>query len=280
MQEERQFDAYVAKDRRFGPFTFDFLIADDVGKSWYDGSPDQSMPERQWCFEHIRQGFTILDCGSHHGMMTVLFALMTGPSGRVIAWDALPENAETATANAALNNCMNVIVHGRDLGDKHATVYYAPNRGNVMVAFEETNINGTREINVVPLDDDIQPGLKIDFVKIDVEGSELSLLQGAKAVLRQRPIIDLELHNFAYQDRKATLDTMFRILDYYGYIYEVLPEVIGAIVKCGTTIDTTWLTRFDNPHVFCTPAVGRSMIHDGLNFWPLRGLRDLVWKPS
>jgi hypothetical protein len=45
------FHSYVAKGRNFGPFVFDFLIADEVGKSWYDGSPNQYMAEPQWCLD-------------------------------------------------------------------------------------------------------------------------------------------------------------------------------------------------------------------------------------
>ena len=87
------FQPYIARNRVLEPYTFDFHIEDETGKLWYDGSPNQWMPERQWCLDHIQAGFNILDCGAHHGMMTVLFAKKTGPAGRVIAWEALPTNA-------------------------------------------------------------------------------------------------------------------------------------------------------------------------------------------
>ena len=60
---------YPAPPRRCGDLVFDFLIADAVAASWYD-YPDQSLPERVWCREHIQPGNVIIDCGAHHGMMS------------------------------------------------------------------------------------------------------------------------------------------------------------------------------------------------------------------
>jgi FkbM family methyltransferase len=248
-----QFQPYVARDRQFGPFRFDFHIVDAIGQSWYDASADQFMPERAWCMEHIRPGFTVLDCGAHHGMMTVLFALMTGPTGRVLAWDALPENAETVQRNAELNGCRNVQVFGHALGERREAVSYDPNFGNINVVSDSTRASPLATLQVVPLDDDIEPGLRIDFLKLDVEGSELPALRGAAGVLRQRPFIDLELHNFLFKDRQATLDAIFALLDACDYRYEVLPEVFEAVVPVGSAVDTAWLSSFYNPHVFCIP---------------------------
>lgn len=247
------FHSYVAKDRNFGPFVFDFLIADEVGKSWYDGSPNQYMPERQWCLDHVDKGFTVFDCGAHHGMMTVLFSLMTGPTGRVMAWEALPENAEVIQRNVTLNRCLNVTVQPRALGARRSTLNYIRNSGNINLLQSDAGQQSSGILEVWPLDDGLEPGIKVDFLKLDVEGSELQVLIGASHVLAQRPIIDLELHNFIFSDRVATLNAIFGILGRSRYSYEVLPEPFEEIVRVGPDMDTAWLGQFYNPHVFCVP---------------------------
>jgi ubiquinone/menaquinone biosynthesis C-methylase UbiE len=97
------FTPYVAKDRVFRDFHFDFHIVNEVAKLWYDGSPNQSMPEREWCVSHIKKGMTVVDCGAHHGIMSLIFADAVGPTGMVIAYQALLSNAKVAQENARLN---------------------------------------------------------------------------------------------------------------------------------------------------------------------------------
>jgi FkbM family methyltransferase len=247
------FQPYVAKDRKFGPFVFDFHIADEVGQSWYDGSPDQFMPERQWCLDHVGKGFTVFDCGAHHGMMTVLFSLMTGPAGRVLAWEALPENAEVIRRNTALNHCDNVTIYSRALGAGRGNLRYERNSGNINVFRADSGQSGSGKIEVRALDDDLRPEVNVDFLKLDVEGSERDVMRGARRVLAQRPIIDLELHNFLFPDRFDTLSEIFAILDRLNYSYEALPEPFDEIVQIGPKMDIAWLEKFYNPHVFCTP---------------------------
>lgn len=249
------FHPYIARDRVLEPYTFDFHIEDETARLWYDGSPSQWMPERQWCLEHIREGFNILDCGAHHGMMAVLFAKKTGAAGKVIAWEALPSNAVVIQKNVALNGLTNVIVRPFGIGAQRASLAFDRNAGNVVVKKEDAGVEpGAKEtIEIVALDDDIDPKMHVDFMKIDVEGSDLDALKGARRVLSQRPIIDLEIHNFLFGDREGTLREIFAILDGYGYAYEVLPEVFSDIVKIEGTIDLAWLAQHDNPHVFCIP---------------------------
>ena len=73
-----------------------------------------------------------------------------------------------------------------------------------------------------------------------------------KRIVAQRPIIDMELHNFIFKDRITTLEAIFRHLD--GYEFSILPEIADEPRWVGNKIDLTDLARFDNPHVFCEPV--------------------------
>jgi FkbM family methyltransferase len=244
------FEPYVARARIFQDESFDFLIADETAKSWYDGSIDQYMPERAWCREHIRPNDTVVDCGAHHGLMTVLFARWVGSRGTVIAYEALPANAQVVEENARLNGLANVTVRPVGVGEKAGHVKAAINAGNVVVG----GLDGGEHVEVVRLDDDLPPGTVVDFLKVDVEGSDLRALRGAKRVLNQRPIVDLEIHNFLFPDRRRALAAIEAILSPVHWTYDVLGEVLSQDFRhFEGPLDLEWLASFENPHLFCMP---------------------------
>src|SRR5581483_7494883 len=123
-----------------------------------------------------RPGSTVVDCGAHHGMMTVLFSKAVGPQGRVIAYEVLPENASVIRQNAVLNRCDNVTVRPVGIGAAPGSLTVTENASNTVVLGDAAS--GERIVEIVRLDDDLPAALNIDFIKVDVEGHDLEALQG------------------------------------------------------------------------------------------------------
>jgi FkbM family methyltransferase len=253
---------YIAKDRTFVSEKFDFWIANEVGEEWYDASPNQFMFERGWCKDHIQPGMTIVDCGAHHGMMTVLFGRWTGPAGVVYAFEALPTNASVIEMNLNLNHLNNAHVRGVALGDKRCRIPVEISGGNARVGIHSSTGDF---IECARLDDELA-GIKVDFIKIDVEGYEVPALRGMKKTLRMRPIIDLELHCFAYEDRLGTLQKIFEMVPATNWIFYVQPTIDQPIART-EELDLRWLSQFDNPHVFGTPRPQNAVRHIWENAW-------------
>ncbi len=250
------FTPYIARDRHFRDFRFDFHIANETGRSWYDGSPNQWMREREWCLDQLRPGMTVVDCGAHHGMMSVLFAHAVGPSGTVHAFEALPSNAEVAESNAALNSMPQIRVHGVGVGETNASFRIEHNASNTVVMGGD-NIAGTAAsdmVRIVRLDDALPADVRVDFIKIDVEGHDLQALRGMPRLLAQRPIIDLELHNFLFAKRRATLVAILEILQPLGYGWSLLGEIDSQIESVGRLLDLERILPFDNPHLMGLPG--------------------------
>jgi len=245
------FTPYIARNRRFLDQSFDFWISDETGRSWYDSSPNQYMAERDWCHRHLRPGLTVVDCGAHHGLMTVLFGRWVGAQGRVFAYEALPSNASIVRKNADLNCLAHVTVRPVGVGQDNATMCVSINAGNTVVGGGGQQ---SERIDVVALDKDLDPGLHVDFLKIDVEGHELQALRGARRILRQRPIVALELHNFLFTNRMKALAQIMRELSSAYWTFEVQGDILDVdFHKFDGPIDLDWLATFNNPHVFCTP---------------------------
>lgn len=237
----RTFEPYIATERICGNDRFDFWITDEVAKSWYDTTPDQTLPEKLWCRDHIKPGMRVVDCGAHHGMMSVLFSKWTGLSGRVTAYEVMPSNRAVVAQNLELNSCTNVTVRPYGLGARPGLGMFAKNKGNAVRSVR------TRAFEITSLDADIE---HVDFVKIDVEGSELEALRGSRRVISQcRPIICLELHCFLFKDRAAVLEEIAALLE--GYSFDVLDNILGQPHKLSDLRD---LAHLENPHLFCIPC--------------------------
>ena len=79
---------------------------------------------------------------------------------------------------------------------------------------------------------------------------------GAQRLISQRPIIDLEIHNSLFKERRETLERMFAILNPLGYTYSILPTPRAPMEAVGWNMDLAELAKHNNPHVFCLPVWG------------------------
>lgn len=153
--------------------------------------------------EILRPGMTFFDVGSTVGFQCLLAARLVGPSGRVVAFEPVPDNARRVVHNASLNHFDHVTVRVEALGgsDSEAASFrlsVIPTAGrlanlNTMPQFPA----GTMDVRLRKLDTIMRdPDMPIpDVIKIDVEGSEADVLSGAMATInRYRPTLMVELH--------------------------------------------------------------------------------------
>jgi FkbM family methyltransferase len=152
----------------------------------------------------LKPGMVVLDIGAHHGYYTLLASQKVGPLGRVIAFEPSPRERRNLKQHLRMNGCTNVQVEELALGETEgrAELYVVKGR--------ETGCNSLRppqvrqsteatEVGVARLDDyvrqhDLQ---RVDFMKMDVEGAELSVLKGATEFLerKSRPVIFCEVQD-------------------------------------------------------------------------------------
>ncbi len=243
------FRHFIAKELAVGPYRIDMHIEDAVAEDWYHAIPNLLDRERQWCIDTIKPGFNVLDVGAHQGFMTTLFAKCTGPTGVVHAWEAAPSNADLVGRNAVLNGLQNVVVHPFGVGSERARLPIYENSGNVIVLGPDTTFPETGSIEIVRLDDDVDPALWVDFLKIDVEGHDLHALMGAQRILAQRPFMMLELHNFMYHDRLQTIAEIIEVLKRFEYYVWV--DDFKTAFDIGRNPDPAWLASLHHAQLYC-----------------------------
>jgi FkbM family methyltransferase len=171
------------------------------GKLWVKGSSDNGC----WLgsFEYQKQrlmssmlhaGDTMFDVGANVGYYTLLASHKVGPTGRVVAFEPLPENVRLVRRHLRLNRVRNVSLHEVAVSDHDGHARFAPHASNAMGKLSDT---GSVDVAMVSLDSMTNAGQFPDpsLLKIDVEGAELGVLRGASHVLgRARPTILLATH--------------------------------------------------------------------------------------
>jgi FkbM family methyltransferase len=151
----------------------------------------------------LRPGMTVVDAGAHHGLYTLLASKQVGRAGRVIAFEPSPRERKRLRRHLRLNRCKNVDVQSCALGDerREASLFLVEGREDWCNSLRMPQIDAgtvTVRVEVERVDDALERlGVtRVDFIKLDVEGAELSFLRGAQATLAaSRPVILAEVQD-------------------------------------------------------------------------------------
>lgn len=169
--------------------------------------------------ETVKPGMTIIDIGAHIGYYSLLFAKCVGPSGRVFAFEPLPDNFALLQKNVGLNNLLNVYALNQAVFSRTQEITIAapddqPNPGSGSMHNEAGHKH--YRVEAISMDDFCEKlALRPDILKMDVEGTEYDVLIGAKETInRYRPNLFIELHHF---DGNLTANRVPDLLAGWGY---------------------------------------------------------------
>ena len=248
------FRPYTVKKNLYG-VKFLFLIDDLFAEEWY--VPNTIKPEIKFLLSFIQEDDIIIDCGAHHGFLSVLLALYS-PKGRVIAIEALPHNSTILVQNIALNRIRNTTIIPIAVGSEENTVLFSFYHKGLIYNSNGVPTTSARrgsiEVASSPLDN-ILNGVIPTILKIDVEGAELAVLSGAIKTLAGLPILDIEIHCSTFANRLQTIRGIFEYILITAYRLFVQFEIDGEI--CETIYSESLInkiSRYDNVHLFAIPV--------------------------
>jgi FkbM family methyltransferase len=181
----------------------------------------------------IGHGATVLDVGAHAGRHTDRFIQLVGLFGRVVAFEPIPGKAEGLRRRYRWR--LNVSVREMALAAKAGTANFLhvenyPEESGLKRRIYNQGDAHPVEISVRVSTLDIETAVlrRVDFIKLDIEGAELTALDGARQVLaRFRPIVSVEYGHPAYSAYGHTADSLWDFAASVGYR---LSDLFGNLV--------------------------------------------------
>jgi FkbM family methyltransferase len=156
--------------------------------------------------QHFGAGVVALDCGANIGVHTIEWARLMTSWGHVYAFEAQEKVFYALAGNVAINNCFNVSARNCAVGAQCAIMqipepdyFVASSFGSLELKQNPKNefigqqIDYSRTHDVALITIDSLNLKRVDFIKIDVEGMELEVLQGAQqTIAHQHPMMVIE----------------------------------------------------------------------------------------
>lgn len=147
----------------------------------------------------VRPGATVLDAGANVGAYTLLFAQWVGPGGHVYAFEPAAASRAGLARHVAINGLGDrVTIRDEALAARSGAVRFlaAGTQGNNRIAGVAEK--HATEVSAVSIDEFCESHrVTPDVIKIDIEGTELDALRGARRTIARRgPALALfvELH--------------------------------------------------------------------------------------
>lgn len=155
---------------------------------------------RKW-IECCKGKRTVFDVGAHIGLYTIPASRVIAPNGLVYAFEPSEANRMYLKRHLAYNGINNVVISPCLVGEKAVKkqIFYENKKTDPMNSrYPKKNISRYAKVyrEQVSLDDFCEnSGINPDVIKIDVEGTECNVLNGARVVMtKYRPIIFLSVH--------------------------------------------------------------------------------------
>lgn len=204
----------------------------------------------------VQEGDVVIEAGANIGTHTVLLSRAAGPGGKILAFEAARHTHQLLCANVALNQCTNVHAVHKAIGRANGVGRFPLLDPHAFTNFGAASMRDaqsaavTEEVEIQSID--ALDLARLDFIKADIEGWELEMLEGAKNTLATlRPVCYLEID---CSDGRPTgnRDELVAFLDQYGYeaYYFVTPMFNPANFR-GETRDVYGAVSVD---LICVPA--------------------------
>lgn len=152
--------------------------------------------EMKLMVKNLKPGDTFLDIGGGIGYHTVLASKIVGSEGRVIVFEPDPQYFKFIQKNLKENECNNVVLFQKAVSNRTGkTKFYLYDKigrnrmEEVNYFLADFEIRDCIEVETTKIDDLLDE--KVDFIKMDIEGSEYLALEGMKCLIKRNPEVKI-----------------------------------------------------------------------------------------
>lgn len=186
--------------------------------------------------QHIKPNTAVLDVGSNLGQMSIYFSKLTGPNGKVYAFEADDYIFEVLKKNIDANKCSNIQPIFGAVYNIEDKIFHFPKQDFVKFGAYGSyglvpNTDIGREVKSLTID---SLGIEepVSFMKVDIQGSDLFALQGAENTIRKNkmPII-FEFEQQFQKDFNTTFQDYVEFVDHISYKFTETVNDINYLIQ-------------------------------------------------
>jgi FkbM family methyltransferase len=192
---------------------------------------------------HVKAAAVCLDVGANIGLYSLGLSALA-PEGRVYAFEPSPATFGHLQSNLEANGAANVVASNLAVSDSTGTVVFHDfsffsagsfSSDEASLLSSESYGSQSFEAATTTVDEFVADhGLdRVDLVKVDVEGAELSVLAGAeKTLATYRPVTVLEFNTFGFTIHQSLLPqvALARIMQLFPHVF-VMDRLDGDLCR-------------------------------------------------
>lgn len=220
------------KTEKIGNFLVTYEPETDIGRRLYRGELFEK-DEINIASKYIKNDSIVLDIGANIGLHALSFSAMA-KDGLVIAYEPQPKTFRTLVKNIFQNNIKNIIPLNLALArSAEVAEFYVMSDDAYSSLIDTGRKELTEKVKVLCTTvDGLLSDIRVGFVKIDVEGLELNVLQSMSGLIQIcHPVIFCEIYKGKIDSNNP--DDTISYLRNFGYlVYRVID---GVLVQFGQT---------------------------------------------
>jgi FkbM family methyltransferase len=206
----------------------------------------------------LNAGNRAIDVGANVGAYTLIMAKAVGRAGRVAAFDANPEVYQRLVQNLALNDFLSrsetysfALSSLTGTQRLHLPDKASWNRGTATLIGQARAGESAIEVGVETLDRAVGQWERCDLIKIDTDGSDFAVLEGATEIIeRFRPSLIFEFDQDLWPNAESNRKKVAHELERLGYSFFFIDQRWGRIREIG-------FAAFPKGNILALPASRR-----------------------
>ena len=172
--------------------------------------------ELLFILNYLKGSDTFIDVGANHGNYTLIASGIVG--SKTISIEPVETTFKRLKMNIELNKLNNVVLKQVGISNKNGKLRISNDRGELNRILKDNDHSNNEAISVTTLDDLLIEEKNISMIKVDVEGYEKQVLEGALNILKCKNlnVVQIELNNsnqyYGYRENE-----IIRFLKKFGF---------------------------------------------------------------
>lgn len=201
----------------------------------------------------LRPGQIYVDVGANIGTLALSAASIVGSRGKVIAIEPHPVTFKYLNENVHLNKFSNVNLINSAVGANKGSIQFS----NIKASDDQNKVLSQHsdgiEVRIDTLDNLLGAKTNIDLLKIDVEGYEKFVLEGAPLTLHKTDIVFFESWEKHFGGYGYSTTEIMEILKSYGFeVYKLNSNTITPLPMSYKSLQCENLVAIKDPTRFCS----------------------------